>query len=129
MGVIFVAGIYGVGKSTLCEKVSIKALVCKFSSKDRENHPNLNTFERDTGKIDITLKRIDKNVEIKVADTGCGMTSEVGAKIFEKFYQGDTSHSTQGNGLGLALVKKVNKYRTNISFCPLVSLAISCKIP
>lgn len=64
-------------------------------------------FTPDNGKIDITLKRIDKNVEIKVADTGCGMTSEVGAKIFEKFYQGDTSHSTQGNGLGLALVKKV----------------------
>ncbi len=62
-------------------------------------------FTPGNGKIDITLKRIDKNVEIKVADTGCGMTSEVGAKIFEKFYQGDTSHSTQGNGLGLALVK------------------------
>ena len=64
-------------------------------------------FTPDGGKIDITLKRKDKSVEIKVADTGCGMTSEVGAKIFEKFYQGDTSHSTQGNGLGLALVKKV----------------------
>ncbi len=64
-------------------------------------------FTPDNGKIDITLKRIDKNVEIKVADTGCGMTSEVGAKIFEKFYQGDTSHSCAGNGLGLALVKKV----------------------
>ena len=64
-------------------------------------------FTPENGKIDIILKRKGKDAEIKVADTGCGMTSEVGAKIFEKFYQGDTSHSTQGNGLGLALVKKV----------------------
>ncbi len=64
-------------------------------------------FTPNGGKIDIALKRKDKNVEIRVSDTGCGMTSETGAKIFEKFYQGDTSHSTQGNGLGLALVKKV----------------------
>lgn len=64
-------------------------------------------FTPDGGKIDVLLKRKDKNVEVKVIDTGCGMTSETGSKIFEKFYQGDTSHSTQGNGLGLALVKKV----------------------
>ncbi len=64
-------------------------------------------FTPNGGKIDVILKQKDKNVEVSVKDTGCGMTSEVGSRIFEKFYQGDTSHATFGNGLGLALVKKV----------------------
>lgn len=59
------------------------------------------------GKIDVTLKKVGKNVEVKVKDNGIGMNKETGDRIFEKFYQGDTSHSSEGNGLGLPLVKKI----------------------
>lgn len=59
------------------------------------------------GKIGVSLKKAGENVVVKVSDTGCGISKETGAHIFDKFYQGDTSHAQEGNGLGLALVKKV----------------------
>ncbi|MBQ9985294.1 MAG: HAMP domain-containing histidine kinase [Oscillospiraceae bacterium] len=59
------------------------------------------------GKISVVLTCNENTAIVKVKDTGCGMTPEVGAHIFEKFYQGDASRATQGNGLGLALVRRI----------------------
>ena len=59
------------------------------------------------GSVSLRLKSEGAYAVIGVSDTGCGISQEAGKHIFEKFYQGDTSHATKGNGLGLALVKRV----------------------
>lgn len=64
-------------------------------------------FTENGGKIGVSCKWVDGMATVEISDTGCGIDAETGKHIFDKFYQGDTSHSGEGNGLGLALVKKV----------------------
>ena len=94
-------------------------LVCDFDDIVMETIPsyleivfanlvsNATKFTPEKGEINVRLKQEKEKIIFSVKDNGCGISSEVGSRIFEKFFQADSSHSQQGNGLGLALVKKV----------------------
>lgn len=64
-------------------------------------------FTKDNGTITISVQKSDDNIAVSVSDTGCGMSKEVQDKVFIKFFQGDKSRTTAGNGLGLSVVKKI----------------------
>lgn len=64
-------------------------------------------FTPENGTIGIYLSTYPDKLVVKISDTGCGISEETKSHIFEKFYQGDTSHSEKGNGLGLCLAKRV----------------------
>ena len=64
-------------------------------------------FSNTNSTITISLKKDAQNIIAKITDTGIGMSEETCKHAIDKFYQGDKSHSQIGNGLGLALVKRI----------------------
>ena len=68
---------------------------------------NAAKFSPEGGTVAVNLRKEKSALMVSVTDQGEGMSADTQAHIFEQFYQGDTSHTTQGNGLGLAMVKKV----------------------
>ncbi len=64
-------------------------------------------YTDENGVIQITLRQNAEYYTISVKDNGIGMDEETLNHVFDKFYQGDTSRKSQGNGLGLALCKKI----------------------
>ena len=66
-------------------------------------------YTDNNGMISVLLSEDAECVQVTVRDTGIGMSEETKAHIFDKFYQGDTSRKSQGNGLGLAICKEFIK--------------------
>lgn len=64
-------------------------------------------FSDDGGEIKIRLNNYSDKIIFSISDNGIGISEDAKKHIFDKFYQGDSSHKQDGNGLGLALVKKI----------------------
>lgn len=64
-------------------------------------------FSEENGKISIKIKQEDCNIVVKIKDNGIGMDENEQQKIYTRFYQIDQSHSQEGSGLGLSIVKRI----------------------
>ena len=65
------------------------------------------------GVIRIQLVNSDRQIMVSISDNGPGIPKEIQQRIFEKFYQADKTRSTQGNGLGLPLAKRIINLHSN----------------
>lgn len=66
-------------------------------------------FSPDGGQIRVSVGQDGDQIRVRVSNQGESIPPEVQAHIFDKFYQGDTSHATAGNGLGLSIVRRITE--------------------
>ncbi len=64
-------------------------------------------YGKKDGVITVTLKSLSGYVYLTVKDDGDGMDEATLARVFDRYFQGDGSHKTEGNGLGLSIVKRI----------------------
>ena len=84
------------------------------------------------GVVYIAIQQTDRLLTVTITDHGSGMSGEVQKHIFEKFYQGDSSHKAEGNGLGLALAKRIVdlcRGTINVESAPGNGAAFSVSLP
>jgi len=92
---VFMDSVNYTGQETLLHHVWINLIsnAIKFSPKQ--------------GVVTIILKNCENGILFTISDQGKGLSDDDKHHVFDKFYQGDTSHKDDGNGLGLALVKRI----------------------
>lgn len=64
-------------------------------------------FTPSGGKVTIGLRNLGQSVEVRIVDTGKGISPEMQSYIFERYQKSNASSNAQGTGLGLAIVKKI----------------------
>lgn len=64
-------------------------------------------FSNQGGCISISVTQTENHIEVEITDNGAGMDEETRQRIFERFFQGNASHSIEGSGLGLSIVKRI----------------------
>ncbi|MBR1606148.1 MAG: HAMP domain-containing histidine kinase [Clostridia bacterium] len=64
-------------------------------------------FTPENGQVTVSLHRENDCAVVRVTDTGIGMDESAREHVFDKFFQADASHHFEGNGLGMALVKRI----------------------
>ena len=69
-------------------------------------------FDPQYGLIRIQLTEEEDAIRFSIEDSGPGVSEEALKHIYDKFYQGDSSHKEEGNGLGLSLVKRILSLET-----------------
>lgn len=84
-----------------------------YQSQDLLSHVWINLignaikFTPDGGYIHVKCHKSGDTIWVTIEDSGIGMDEDTASHVFEKFYQGDKSHATSGNGLGLPLAKQI----------------------
>ncbi|SHH67745.1 HAMP domain-containing sensor histidine kinase [Clostridium intestinale] len=84
-----------------------------YSNEEMLSHVWLNLlsnaikFSHKNGEILVKSYYEGNDIKVKISDNGIGMNDDTREHIFEKFYQGDLAHVSEGNGLGLSLVKRI----------------------
>lgn len=89
-------------------------------------------FTESGGMVSIKQDRDKDGIRVRISDNGCGMNEEVQKHLFDKFYQGDTSHATEGNGLGMALVLRIlqlMEYQIEVESVPQKGTTFTVRIP
>ena len=64
-------------------------------------------FSPEGGLVEIGIQTKGENVRVSILNEGPEITPDVQKRIFDKFYQADESHATEGSGIGLAVVKRI----------------------